>query len=138
MKSKWLAVGLGITLFLGSVLTGVFSESGRRYRDYRTFITTVITKNFTAASANYELLDEVIGTQYVIDCIIFSGLTASHFYFNDSGTTNERSYGPYYTPANGTVIDRDMNIKLAKSCGFYVSVGGASDITVEYHLAETP
>lgn len=122
-------------LFFGSIFA--FAETGRQYHGIQSYATTIITKTLSSAASNYELLkDTGIGgsNSYVIDSIIFSASTATWLYLNDSATNGDVGYGYYRAPTGGTVIDRDMTLKLETAAGLYISTGEAGEICVEYHL----
>lgn len=124
------------------LLVGVFfdfsmAEQGRKYVGSYEAATRPIVKNLTAATTNYEILDDMNGTSksWVVDKIILAGAVAARVYFNDTGTTGDIGYGPYRIPtAGGTVIDDTIYLQLVTAAGLYVSSSAAVEVTVERHI----
>ena len=135
-QAKRISFGLAVIILLLVCSMLTFAETGRKYVDGVALQTTIITKTLSEAQSNYELLKDtdLAGRRYVIDSIIFSAATATWLYANDSKTNADVGYGYYRVPNNGTVIDRDMMLKLDAACGLYITTGGAGEICLEYHF----
>ncbi len=136
-KCKWFISGV-IMSILVVCLMGMSARKDYWDQQWRqSYINKVITKSGLVALTNYELLNDTdlpSGSIYVIDSVIFSSIAANALYLNDSGTAHTGRYGPYRVPANSTIIDRDIVLKLNAGAALYMTTIAAGEVTIQYRV----
>ena len=96
------------------------------------FGTSAITKQFTGAQTQYEIVVGVSGKQWVVDYIIFATGTAGSLYMSESTTVR---LDKIYAAANTTQYIDNCNIRFSAGEGIDVTTDISANHTVyiEYH-----
>lgn len=101
-------------------------------------VTRILTKNFTAAQANYELLLDTnlprTTSRYVVTDIVFSTYAVNSIYVNDSATSGDKGYGPFRLGEHSNLIVQNIGMQLDAAAGLYVTTEASGDITVNYYI----
>ena len=106
--------------------------TGRGHQEPYSYTTTIYQVTLSGAQTQTELVAAISGISFVIDKIIFSSASAGTLYLSDT-TGADVDYGYLSIPANGCIIDNDVNVKFAAGEAIDVTTSADAYVMICYH-----
>lgn len=136
-KCKWIIGGIVLTV-LAVCLMGMQARKDYWNQMHRQSYTNAIAIYSTgvAGLTDYVLISDLTlrsGKSLIIDSVVFSSANANSLFFSDVGSADV-GYGYYRVPANGTIIDRDIVLKLTAGAALYATTADVAEICVQYRV----